>query len=101
MNTNKKFSAFFVCNLRSTFQWNKDGTPRNFEIKNRPRTQEADWWYEENGAIYGTSSKNFQRYRSLQSEKTGFVVMSKIKSVDIDYEDDLVMAAALMSTRCK
>ncbi|WP_435166608.1 cytidylyltransferase domain-containing protein [Candidatus Pelagibacter bacterium nBUS_28] len=48
-----------------------------------------------NGAIYMIDLKYFKKYKKLISNKHGIFVMKKINSIDIDDEEDLIMASKL------
>ena len=91
-------SVVSVCE-KFSFNWSPNGEPINFDKAKRPRTQDAKHWYEENGAVYGTSSSRFLNTKMLWSGHIGFVKMTKAESVDIDDWDDMEMADALIRTR--
>lgn len=46
---------------RHQFLWNTDGTPMNYDPNKRPRRQEWDGYYIENGAFYISSKKEILR----------------------------------------
>ena len=98
LRTGEYDSIVSVCE-NFTFNWAKDGKPLNFDTRRRPRTQDAIPWYEENGAVYGTSAELFLRTKVLWSGKVGLVCMPKSMSIDIDNHDDLKIAAALISAK--
>jgi len=76
------------------FYWNKNGTPMNFEIGKRFRTQDIDPWYKENGSFYITKAKLFKEKNILYGGKVGFVCMKD--SIDIDNYYDLEIARRLL-----
>jgi N-acylneuraminate cytidylyltransferase len=79
------------------FKWSFSGSPINFEIGRRPRTQDANHWYEENGAIYGTAKEIFLKTGFLYPGSVGFIEMLKRESIDIDTYEDLKLAEAFLS----
>ena len=88
----KKMSRFdsviSVCEVRSFF-WNKDHKPLNYDPLDKPRTQDMDALYMENGAFYITKRNNFLSQNTLTNGSVGFVVMPQELSIDIDTESDL------------
>ena len=80
------------------FCWNENGTPINFTVTNKPRSQNMRSWYVENGAFYITSKEFFLRENSLIGGNVGFVLMPKIDSIDIDEHEDLELARIIMSS---
>ncbi len=81
-------SIISVCEMRSFF-WNKDKQPINYDPLNKPRTQDMDALYMENGAFYITRRDNFLSHNTLTNGNVGFAVMPQELSVDIDTESDL------------
>jgi N-acylneuraminate cytidylyltransferase len=85
---NKFDSIISVCEMRSFF-WSENGKPLNYDPLNKPRTQDMDALYMENGAFYITRRDNFISQNTLTNGRVGFVVMPQELSIDIDTETDL------------
>ena len=76
----------------------EDGCMKIFirkEIMNKNR-QELPVFYRLNGAIYLAYCDYLRKQRSFFGEKTFAYIMSKERSIDIDYEVDLKLAQILM-----
>jgi len=93
---NAEYDSIISAYEAKEFYWNKSGIPINFDIGQKPRTQDMQSRYVENGAFYMTSKKSFLENNNLVNGKVGFVLMSKIDSVDIDGYEDLEIATAIL-----
>lgn len=87
------------------FKWTKnaDGTfmPEH-DVEHRPRRQDIDLPYHENGAFYITSTELFEKTENRfggNFAKVAGVLMSEIDSLQIDSEDHLWLAEQLMKRR--
>jgi CMP-N-acetylneuraminic acid synthetase len=89
-----KYDSVISVSEENGFYWDKNGTPINFEIGKRFRTQDIDPWYKENGSFYITKAKLFKKENILYSERVGFVCMEN--SIDIDNYYDLEIARRLL-----
>lgn len=70
------------------FVWNKNGSPVNYNYEKRPRRQEFDGTYFENGAFYINHSSNILKYKNRLSGKIGFSEMSFKNFFELDNEND-------------
>ena len=70
------------------FVWNKNGTPLNYNYKKRPRRQEFEGTYFENGAFYINHSYNILKYKNRLSGKIGFSEMSFKNFFELDNQSD-------------
>lgn len=65
----------------------------NFLVRKNEESKKNNKNYLLNGAIYITKVKNFFKTKSFFSEKkTGFIIMPKNRSIDIDYKSDYLKA---------
>ena len=97
-----KYDSIISATKNTNFFWTDAGDPINFEINRKPRTQEMDTWYAENGAFYLTTRNNFLKTKKLSNGRVGFVIMPQIKSFEIDtYEDLDLVEKMLLSLRRK
>lgn len=60
-----------------------------------PRTQDLPVLYEVNHAMFITSRENYQQQRNRVGTKPFLYEQDKIKSFDIDWEDDFLIAEAI------
>ena len=80
-----------------SFYWSNEGRPINYDPLKRPRRQDWDGVYKENGAIYIFSRTHFERYQCRAAEKCNLYKMSSKSSIEIDDLDDLEIVSNLMS----
>jgi N-acylneuraminate cytidylyltransferase len=93
----QKFNSIISVCENTNFFWSKSGIPINFIIGQRPRTQNMERWYCENGAFYITSKDDFLKTKKLINGKIGFIQMPKIASFEIDDLEDLQIVKKLMN----
>ena len=60
-----------------SFYWNKEGRPINYNPIQRPRRQDWDGLYKENGAIYIFSRTHFEKYKCRAAGKSNLYEMSR------------------------
>lgn len=78
------------------FFWNNDGTPKNYDYKNRPRRQDFEGEFMENGAFYINKVSNVLRDKNRLSGKVALYEMPEFTAFEIDEPDDWVIAEQLM-----
>lgn len=76
-----------------------DGTPLNSDTRRLVRSQDLEPLYEDNNALHLFSRASFDRTGSRIGERPRMFEVPKSEAVDIDYEDDLRIAEALLLTR--
>lgn len=82
------YNSIISVTENNNFFWNNKREPVNFQRDKKPRTQDMQKWYAENGAFYITSKKDFLKTRNITNGDIGFIVMPKKLSFEIDtYED--------------
>ena len=91
-----KSDSLLTCVRTKRFYWNDDGTPLNYDYKNRPRRQDFDGMLMENGAFYINSIKNIKKDKNRLSGKIAIYEMEEFTSVEIDEEDDWIIKEQLM-----
>jgi N-acylneuraminate cytidylyltransferase len=67
--------SMLSCVKTKRFFWNSDGTPLNYDYKNRPRRQDFDGLFMENGAFYINSVANILQYQNRLSGQIGIYEM--------------------------
>jgi len=93
------YDTVISANKTVEFYWRQDGTPLNFDLSNKKRTQDIEDWFVENGAFYITTKDSFYKRNNLIGDKVAFIEMPKIDSIDIDNYDDLEMAESIIFYR--
>ncbi len=98
INTLKSQNAdsLLTCVRTKRFYWNDDGTPYNYDYKNRPRRQDFDGLMMENGAFYMNTIANIKKDQNRLSGKVAIYEMEEFTAVEIDEEDDWIVAEKLM-----
>jgi N-acylneuraminate cytidylyltransferase len=72
-----------------------DAVGVNHDKARRPRRQEREAEYAENGAVYAMRREGFERYGHRFFGRTAIVEMPQARSIDIDEPADLLLADAL------
>ncbi|NLI71966.1 MAG: acylneuraminate cytidylyltransferase [Bacteroidales bacterium] len=94
---NENYDSLLTCVVNKRFFWNKDGTSRNYDYKNRPRRQDFNGQWMENGAFYINSVKNIKQFKNRLSGKIGIYEMPIYSAFEIDEEDDWIILEKLMN----
>jgi N-acylneuraminate cytidylyltransferase len=76
------------------FLWGADGKPVNYDYKNRPRRQDCEGSYLENGAFYINLVKNIKKDKNRLSGDIGLLEMPEYSQIEIDEPDDWAIAEA-------
>jgi N-acylneuraminate cytidylyltransferase len=92
----QKADSLLTCVRTKRFFWHEDGSPINYDYKNRPRRQDFAGVLMENGAFYINSIVNIKRDKNRLSGKVAIYEMEEYKAVEIDDEDDWLVAEKLM-----
>lgn len=92
----EKYDSLLTCVKVKRFFWNENGTPKNYDYKNRPRRQDFNGELMENGAFYINTVQNIVNTRNRLSGKIGIYEMPEYTSVEIDEESDWIVAENLM-----
>jgi N-acylneuraminate cytidylyltransferase len=98
LNTIKleKSDSLLTCVRTKRFFWSDDGVPLNYNNLNRPRRQDFDGILMENGALYINTIKNIKKDKNRLSGKISISEMEEFTAIEIDAEDDWIMAENLM-----
>lgn len=84
------------CVRTKRFFWNELGRPINYDYNARPRRQDFDGLFMENGAFYINTIKNVLQYKNRLSGNITVYEMPEYTAVEIDEEDDWIIAEHLM-----
>ena len=74
------------------FFWNKKGNSINYDFKNRPRRQDYEGIYVENGAFYLNSVKNILISKNRLTNPVGFYEMPSKSLLELDEKNDWELA---------
>ncbi|MCD4756738.1 MAG: hypothetical protein K8R39_00525 [Arcobacteraceae bacterium] len=85
-----------TCTRVKSFFWDNNGSALNYDYKNRPRRQDFDGVLVENGAFYINNIDNILKYKNRLSGKIEIYEMNEYKNIDIDEEDDWLVAEKMM-----
>ncbi len=82
------YDSILSCVKNYRFFWSDEGTSINYDYKNRPRRQNFDGVYMENGAFYINTVANIQSEKNRLSGKIGIYEMPEYTATEIDEPDD-------------
>jgi len=77
------------------FFWSQDGTPINYDLYNRPRRQDFEGMFMENGAFYISTVRDILDSKNRISKKVGLIEMPESSSYEIDEIDDWIIVEEL------
>jgi YrbI family 3-deoxy-D-manno-octulosonate 8-phosphate phosphatase len=84
------------CSRLKKFLWSENGHPLNYDVNSRPRRQDFKGELVENGAFYISTVKKIRDSKCRLSGKIVSYEMPEYCSVEIDEEEDWLMAEKLM-----
>ena len=96
-----QFDSVLSVVAQKRFNWSVDkkgiAYPSNYDVYNRPRRQDFDGYYVENGAFYITSREALLKTKSRLSGNIGVCEMSEDTYFEIDEPSDWI----ILETLCK
>jgi|TARA_B110000879_G_scaffold51943_1_gene73792 N-acylneuraminate cytidylyltransferase len=90
-----KYDTVFACAKIKRFIWNKEGKPLNYDHNNRPRRQDFEGTFMENGAFCISSVSDIVNHNNRISGNIGICEMAEYTFVEIDEVEDWIMAEQL------
>jgi len=93
---NQNADSLLTCVRTKRFYWNDNGVPYNYNYKSRPRRQDFDGMLMENGAFYINTIANITKEKNRLSGNITIHEMEEFTAVEIDEEDDWIIAENLM-----
>jgi YrbI family 3-deoxy-D-manno-octulosonate 8-phosphate phosphatase len=93
-------SALTVVNSHR-FTWHADGTPKNYDIFNRPRRQDFEGLLIENGACYVTTHSALRESKNRISGNIATITMPEDSLTEIDSLTDWKIVEELLAARLK
>lgn len=91
-----KYDSLLSCVRNRRFFWTDKGIPLNYNYAKRPRRQDFNGLFMENGAFYFNKVKNIVKDKNRLSGKIGIYEMPDYTAIELDEEDDWLVAEALM-----
>ena len=98
---NENFDSSLSVVKTYRFTWNKNGTPQNYDVFNRPRRQDFEGLLIENGAVYCTTKAAFLNSKNRVSGSIGLVEMPEESLLEIDSKTDWDCIENLLVQRLK
>ena len=95
------YDSILTCVKNFRFFWNADGTSKNYDYRNRPRRQNFDGMYMENGAFYINSVQNIKKDKNRLSGKIGIYEMPEYTGTEIDEPADWIILESIMRMQHK
>ena len=83
------------------FFWNADGSPINYDYLKRPRRQDFQGIFVENGAVYAATKDTFIKFQNRIGGKIGVVKMDESTLVEIDELNDFEILQGLIISDLK
>ena len=93
---NENADSLLTCIRTKRFFWDKNAKAINYDFINRPRRQDFDGLFMENGAFYINSIENIKKDKISLSGKIAIYEMEEFTAVEIDEEDDWLIAEKMM-----
>lgn len=88
--------SLLTCVRVKRFLWNDSNEPINYNFEKRPRRQDFSGVLIENGAFYINTVSNIISSKNRLSGKISIYEMEEYKYVEIDEDDDWILAENLM-----
>ncbi|PZX14281.1 N-acylneuraminate cytidylyltransferase [Breznakibacter xylanolyticus] len=90
-----RYDSLLSCVRQKRFFWNDNGTPMNYDHCHRPRRQDFNGLWMENGAFYVNKVAGIMKERNRLSGIIGIYEMPSHTAVEIDDPDDWLVAELL------
>jgi len=90
------FDSILSCVLFKRFIWRKDCIPINYDYKHRPRRQEFEGLYMENGAFYISKVSSIKESGNRLSGRIGIYEMPDYSATEIDETNDWIIVEKLL-----
>jgi len=94
-NNISKYDSLFTVNKIQTRFYRENMEPVNHDPDNLVRTQDLEFWFEENSCLYLFSRESFSRTNARIELRPMMYTTPVLESIDIDEPEDWIMAEAL------
>lgn len=95
----KKHDSVLSVVENKNFFWNKNGKPVNYDPINRPRRQDFEGFFQENGALYVSKIKSIIESECRISGDIGLLQMVEETAYEIDEPSDWIIVEGLIQNR--
>ncbi len=95
-HSDKSYDSVLSCVRTKRFYWSSDGRSLNYDYRSRPRRQDFEGMFMENGAFYINIVGNILRDKNRLSGKIAVSEMPEYTSFEIDEPDDWYIMEMLM-----
>lgn len=92
----KNYDSLLSVVKQKRFIWDKFGKSLNYDFEKRPRRQDWDGYFVENGAIYVSNSLDILKNNNRLNGKIGYLVMNDATYFEIDNHDDWMVVESLL-----
>ena len=89
-----------TCVRSKRFYWSNDGKSLNYDYTQRPRRQDFDGVFMENGACYINTVSNIKEFKNRLSGRISIFEMPDYTGVEMDEPDDFLILENLMERHC-
>lgn len=96
---NEQRDSLLTGYVNDSFYWDNDGNPLNYNFDSRPRRQDKDWEFVENGSFYLTKKKILLKRKNRLGGKVSQYIMPKWMSFEIDEPFDFELIKILMEKK--
>ena len=91
-----EYDSILSCVRCKRFFWSEDGTPINYDYRNRPRRQNFDGYLMENGAFYIAEAEKIKQWKNRLGGSIGLYEMPAWTATEVDEPEDLVIVENLL-----
>ena len=91
----EKYDSLLSGVISKRFFWDWNSCPINYDYMNRPRRQDYEGLFMENGAFYISKVESIKKYNNRLNGRICQYVMPESSGVDIDEPHDWIMAEIL------
>lgn len=95
----KDYDSVLSVVRQKRFIWDRIGNPTNYNYKNRPRRQDWEGFFVENGAFYINSSSNILKHKNRLSGNIGLYEMPESTYYEIDNISDWVIMESIQNNK--
>lgn len=95
---NENYDSLISVVENKGFVWNAKGQSINYDYRKRPRRQDMEDQYQENGAFYISSFAQIQKSGNRLNGKIGYYIMPKYSLTELDEKDDWRLAELIMQS---
>lgn len=88
--------SLLSCAIVKRFFWDINNNPINYDPNHRPRRQDFEGSFVENGAFYINKVENIIKYKNRLSGKISIYEMPEYTALELDEEDDWLIGETLM-----